>query len=90
MIINCKEIAKQIKNNIKVFIQENNIEATLAIISVLPDSASEVYMKNKIKACEYCGIKTVFFRYDNITESEVIKKIEELNRDKNITGIWVQ
>lgn len=90
MILNCKEISKQIKNNIKVFIKENNIKATLAIVSISPDNASEIYLKNKVKACEYCGIKTVFFRYDNITESEIIEKIKKLNENTDITGILIQ
>ena len=90
MIINCIDIANNIKHDVKNFIKNNNIQVKLAIISIEPDEASKVYLKNKVKACEYCNINAEIFCYNNTTTQEIIDKINELNINKNITSILVQ
>jgi methylenetetrahydrofolate dehydrogenase (NADP+)/methenyltetrahydrofolate cyclohydrolase len=63
----------------------------LAVIVVGSNPASQVYVRNKIRACEDVGIKS--FRYDfpeTIDQQTVIDEIEELNADPNIHGILVQ
>ena len=52
---------------------------------------SEVYVRNKVKFCEKVGIKTKVIRFaDDTLENEIIKEIEELNKDEKVTGIIVQ
>lgn len=90
-IIDGKKISQEIKNKIKEEIQEKNLKICLAVILVGENKASKIYVKNKNKACEECGIESKIILLDeNITEEELIKNIEALNNDKNITGILVQ
>lgn len=63
----------------------------LAVILVGEDAASQVYVRNKAKACEDVGMHSEVFRYDDATaEAVVLGKIAELNRDSRIHGILVQ
>ena len=63
----------------------------LAVVLVGDDPASQVYVRNKIKTCESIGIKSFQTRLPaTTTEAELLKKVEELNRDKNVHGILVQ
>ena len=88
-IINGKEIAKEIEEELKNKIIKNKLSPTLAIIKVGDNPASDIYVRNKIKACDRIGIKTIL--YDNIkNEEELIQTIKELNLDTNINGILVQ
>ena len=53
--------------------------------------ASEIYVKNKIKACETAGIYSRTIKLDeNVTEKDLIEEIEKLNKDDKIDGILVQ
>lgn len=90
-IIDGQAIAKEIKNKIKQEILEQNLQVCLVVILVGENSASKIYVKNKNKACEECGIKSKIIQLnENITEEELIKNIEILNNNKSITGILVQ
>ncbi len=63
----------------------------LAVILVGSDPASQVYVRNKIKACADVGIRS--FRYDyphDVDPEEVIEQIKVLNSDPNVNGILVQ
>jgi methylenetetrahydrofolate dehydrogenase (NADP+)/methenyltetrahydrofolate cyclohydrolase len=63
----------------------------LAVLLVGDDPASAVYVRNKIKACEDCGIRSVFEKLPgNIGESELIDIIGRLNADPALHGILVQ
>lgn len=63
----------------------------LAVILVGEDPASQVYVRNKIKACEDNGLHSVFEKYDaNLTESGLLDRIAALNTDPCIHGILVQ
>jgi len=65
--------------------------AGLAVILVGENPASQVYVKNKVKACESCGIRSRLDRYpEAMTEAELLAKIMELNNDPSIHGILVQ
>ena len=91
MIINCKDLAISIKNDVKNIIKSKNLKLTLALISVNQGEASKIYLKNKIIACNYCGIETVTINAnENATEEEIINTINRLNNDKKITAIIVQ
>lgn len=63
----------------------------LAVILVGDDPASQVYVRNKIRACEECGVHSVFEKYDaKFTEAELLARIAALNADASIHGILVQ
>ncbi len=63
----------------------------LAVILVGEDPASQVYVRNKIKACQDAGLHSVFEKYDAaLTETELLARVEALNRDPAIHGILVQ
>lgn len=63
----------------------------LAVILVGEDPASQVYVRNKVKACADTGIRSVFEKYDaTLPEAELLKRIEALNNDPSVHGILVQ
>ena len=63
----------------------------LAVILVGDNPASQVYVRNKVKACEDTGMHSVLERYDAaMTESELLARVEALNQDPSIHGILVQ
>lgn len=63
----------------------------LAVILVGDSQASQVYVRNKIKACEENGIRSVFEKYDaGMTEAELLARVHALNNDPTIHGILVQ
>ena len=91
MIINCKDIAISIENDVSHIVNTKSLKLTLALISVGYNKASEIYLNNKIKMCNYCGIDVVTIKFDEkISENEIINKINSLNNDKKITSIMVQ
>ncbi|WP_022823036.1 bifunctional 5,10-methylenetetrahydrofolate dehydrogenase/5,10-methenyltetrahydrofolate cyclohydrolase [Hymenobacter norwichensis] len=63
----------------------------LAAILVGHDGGSETYVRNKVLACERVGFESTLLRYeDDITEAELLAKVEELNQDASIDGFIVQ
>jgi methylenetetrahydrofolate dehydrogenase (NADP+)/methenyltetrahydrofolate cyclohydrolase len=63
----------------------------LAVILVGADPASQVYVRNKIKACADVGFKSVFDKYEaDLSEAALLARIAELNDDPAIHGILVQ
>jgi methylenetetrahydrofolate dehydrogenase (NADP+) / methenyltetrahydrofolate cyclohydrolase len=63
----------------------------LAVILVGEDPASQVYVRNKIKACQEHGLHSVFEKYDaTLSEADLLGRIDALNRDPAIHGILVQ
>lgn len=90
-IIDGKKISEELRVNLKKEIIKNNLKPSLAIIMVGNNPASEIYVKNKLKACENLGITGYLYHYeDNVKEKEIISKIIELNMDEKIDGIIVQ
>ena len=66
-------------------------KAGLAVIIVGENPASQIYVRNKIRACERVGFHSETIRFDeNITEENLLLEIEKLNNDSNIDGILVQ
>ncbi|WP_373714746.1 bifunctional methylenetetrahydrofolate dehydrogenase/methenyltetrahydrofolate cyclohydrolase FolD [Roseateles sp.] len=63
----------------------------LAVILVGDNPASQVYVRNKVKACEEAGIRSVLETYDaTLTEAELLARVDALNNDPTIHGILVQ
>ncbi|MDE6313860.1 MAG: bifunctional methylenetetrahydrofolate dehydrogenase/methenyltetrahydrofolate cyclohydrolase FolD [Lachnospiraceae bacterium] len=93
-IIDGKKISKEIKDELKekvAVFKAQGKAACLAVIQVGEDPASSVYVNNKKKACEYIGIDSLSVQFPpNVTEAELLGKIEELNRDEKVNGILVQ
>ena len=63
----------------------------LAVVLVGDDPASQVYVRNKVKACHDAGLHSVFEKFDTtLTEAELLARIDALNADPAIHGILVQ
>jgi len=93
-IIDGKKISQAVKDEVKAKCAElasQGITATLAVILVGEDPASQVYVNNKKKACEYCGIRSLSYELPADTaEDALIELIEELNARSDVNGILVQ
>lgn len=84
-------VRKQIKQEIDALQEEQGITPGLAVVLVGEDSASEVYVKNKEKACEEVGISFELFRLSaSITQQELEETICSLNDREDIDGILLQ
>jgi methylenetetrahydrofolate dehydrogenase (NADP+)/methenyltetrahydrofolate cyclohydrolase len=63
----------------------------LAVVLVGDDPASQVYVRNKVKACHDAGLHSVFEKFDaTLSEAELLARIDALNADPSIHGILVQ
>jgi len=63
----------------------------LAVVLVGDDPASQVYVRNKVKACHDAGLHSVFEKFDaTLTEAELLARIDALNAEPAIHGILVQ
>ena len=93
-VIDGKAISKEIKDEVKEEVsglKKQGITVSLAVIQVGNDPASGVYVGNKKKACEYCGIESVSYELaEETTQDELLTLIEKLNKDEKINGILVQ
>ncbi len=94
MIINGKEVAKKVRSEVKDEVEklrEKGIVPKLAVIMVGNDKASEVYVRNKSKACNEVGIEfEEFLEDENITQDHLLNLIDELNKRDDIHGILLQ
>lgn len=93
-IIDGKAISQIIKDELKektARLKEQGIEVTLAVILVGEDPASQVYVRNKKKACEYIGYRSLSYELPKETsQEELLKLIDELNNRDDVNGILVQ
>ena len=93
-IIDGKAISTQIKDEVKaeaVALKAKGVEPCLAVVLVGEDPASQVYVRNKKRACEYCGFKSLNYELPaSTTEEELLALIDKLNADKECNGILVQ
>lgn len=93
-IIDGKKISQEIKDELRekaAAMKAQGIERCLAVIQVGADPASSVYVRNKKKACEYVGIRSLSYELpEETTEDELLSIIRELNERKDVNGILVQ
>ena len=95
-IMDCRELGKALKDQVKSTIDKLKLGGLpapeLVIIQVGDDPASSLYIRNKEKACEYCGIKTRTINLPTVIASDetLTKIIEDLNNDLNVSGIMIQ
>ncbi|MDP1783605.1 MAG: bifunctional methylenetetrahydrofolate dehydrogenase/methenyltetrahydrofolate cyclohydrolase FolD [Hydrogenophaga sp.] len=72
-------------------LKARGITPGLAVILVGENAASQVYVRNKVKACEDTGMHSVLERWpDTMTEAELLARVDALNADASIHGILVQ
>ncbi len=94
-IIDGKHIASIIRESIKQetekLIEERGIQPGLAVVLVGEDPASQVYVRNKERACQKVGMYSEVHRLpEHTSQSELMQLIERLGRDERIHGILVQ
>ena len=94
-IIDGKAISQNVKDDLKIkvkdYFEKHGRQITLAVILVGNNPASQVYVKNKLKATEYVGMRSLSFSLpENATESEVSETILSLANDASVDGILVQ
>lgn len=93
-IIDGRAVAAFVKGREKekvIALKEKGIEVCLAVILVGNDPASCVYVANKRKDCDELGIKSIEYALgEDTTMDELLKLIDELNKNSNIHGILCQ
>ncbi len=86
-----KEIQAEIKQRVATFVETHHFAPALAAVLVGDDPASQVYVRNKERACERAGIKSQLHRMPaDSTTDEVLEKVRQLNEDPEVSGILVQ
>ena len=84
-------IKKEIAAEVEKIIANGGKRPHLAAILVGHDGGSETYVANKVKACEECGFTSTLIRYEaDVTEKELLAKVDELNNDNDVDGFIVQ
>ncbi|HPR63452.1 MAG TPA: bifunctional methylenetetrahydrofolate dehydrogenase/methenyltetrahydrofolate cyclohydrolase FolD [Thermoanaerobaculia bacterium] len=93
-ILDGKTVADQIRENVRQeveILQQQGITPSLHVLLVGEDPASQIYVSSKTRACEEVGIRGVLHTYpDTLTREELLRTIDELNRDPEVDGILVQ
>ena len=85
-----QKIKEQVEERVKS-LKEQGVAPGLAVVLVGENSASLTYVKNKKKTCEALGMRSDLHQYlEDLSEEELLAKIEELNNDPEIHGILVQ
>ena len=91
MIINGKQIAKELRAGIAEQVSKLDRKPGLAVILVGDDPASAVYVRNKDNACKEVGFYSEKInKPTNITQAELLAEVDRLNSDDKIDGILVQ
>ncbi|MGZ5243100.1 MAG: bifunctional 5,10-methylenetetrahydrofolate dehydrogenase/5,10-methenyltetrahydrofolate cyclohydrolase [Bacteroidia bacterium] len=94
-IIDGKNLSNLIKDELRQKVEIRKEEGKkiphLAAILVGEDPASETYIRNKILSCEQAGFESSLFKYGSeISEQELLEKIEQINKNADIDGLIVQ
>ena len=94
MILDGKALSTKVKDRVKQEISnlpKNDKIPTLAVVLVGDDPASAIYVRNKKRACEYVGIKSVSVTLGQDTTQEKLEQtLNDLNNDESINGILLQ
>ncbi|MEK6972675.1 MAG: bifunctional 5,10-methylenetetrahydrofolate dehydrogenase/5,10-methenyltetrahydrofolate cyclohydrolase [archaeon] len=86
-----KSIEETISKKVSDFKQKNGIIPCLAVILAGNNAASELYVRKKQEACKNVGINSLKFYFaENVSEEELLKKVEEINSDKKIHAAIIQ
>ncbi len=80
-----------VKHEISLLREQGKRIPKLTVVLVGNDSASQVYVRNKERACEYVGMLSELIRLDeNVSEEELESVVRQLNNDDSVDGILVQ
>lgn len=91
VILDGKSLRNKLLANLKAEIERLEIKPSLAVILVGDDSASKIYVNNKRKTAEELGITSTVITYPaEVSEEELLTKIQELNEDNSVNAILVQ
>lgn len=95
MLLDGKETSKQIKlelkEQIKALKETYNKVPTIAIVVVGNNPASEIYVRNKIKAASFVGMNHELIKLEEtVSMEELLNEVDRLNNDNNVSGIIVQ
>lgn len=89
-LLNGKELAALVKEDVKKRVTKLG-SVVLVVVQIGDNAASSVYVRNKEKACEECGIESRIIKLpENVEEEKVLELINKLNEDEKVNGILVQ
>jgi methylenetetrahydrofolate dehydrogenase (NADP+) / methenyltetrahydrofolate cyclohydrolase len=84
-------VRRKITEDTAAFVAETGITPHLAAVLVGDDPASRVYVRNKERACQNCGLKSTLHRLPvDTTQQQLATLVAELNADDTVHGILVQ
>lgn len=90
-ILDGRALAKKIREETSEYIKKHSLNPGLAIIQVGDNSASDVYVRQKVKACESLGIRCDVHHYpENVDRATLIGVVKTLNEDPAVHGIIIQ
>ena len=93
-LIDGKALSLQLRNDVRqgvANLKAHGITPGLAVVLVGDNPASEVYVRNKVKACEDTGMHSVLERHPaQMSQADLLSRIDALNQDRSIHGILVQ
>ena len=85
------DLREELKKEVLTLKDKHNKVPGLTVILIGDLAPSQIYVRNKEKSAKEVGLKSEVIRYpDSVEESEVLKKIDELNNDDSVSGILVQ
>jgi len=85
------ELREELKQEVAELKTKYNKVPGLTVILIGDMAPSQIYVRNKEKSANEVGLKSEVIRYpDTVEEKTILEKIEELNKDENISGILVQ
>ena len=91
IILDGKALSLKVLEQVKESVAKLEKQPHLVVILVGENPASKIYVNNKKKAAEKVGIKSTVIEMDiNVSEEDLLKTIEKLNNDSDVTGILVQ
>ena len=90
-LIDGKAVSQAVKERVRDEIAREGLKIGLAVVIVGNDQASRVYVNNKKKACEFCGITSYEYALpEETTEEQLLELMDTLNKDGKVNGILVQ
>ncbi len=91
IILDGKKLRDKILADLKIRLSNFEKKPTLVVILVGDNPASKIYVNNKKKTAENIGINSIILNYpENVSEYELLSKINELNQDSDVNAILVQ
>lgn len=91
MLIDGKSIKEKILDELKIEVSKLDSVPSLCVIQIGDDAASNVYINQKRKMCEYVGYNFIHRKYSSdVTQVELKEDIERLNEDSSITSLLIQ